>query len=191
MEGEKKMLNDLKKDAEARMSKSLEALANQFNRIRTGRAHPNLLDGVMVPYYGTDTPLSQVANVNVEDARTLSISPWEKQLVPEIERAIMKSDLGLNPTPAGGVIRIPMPALTEETRKNYIRQARSEAENGRVSIRNVRRDLLTDVKAMVKDKEITEDDEHRFQDEIQKITDKYIAEVDRALSEKESDLMEI
>ncbi len=185
------MLNDLKKDAEARMSKSLEALANQFNRIRTGRAHPNLLDGVMVPYYGTDTPLSQVANVNVEDARTLSISPWEKQLVPEIERAIMKSDLGLNPTTAGGVIRIPMPALTEETRKNYIRQARSEAENGRVSIRNVRRDLLTDVKAMVKDKEITEDDEHRFQDEIQKITDKYIAEVDRALSEKESDLMEI
>src|SRR5690625_6859790 len=135
------MLNDLKKDAEARMSKSLEALANQFNRIRTGRAHPNLLDGVMVPYYGTDTPLSQVANVNVEDARTLSISPWEKQLVPEIERAIMKSDLGLNPTTAGGVIRIPMPALTEETRQNYIRQARSEAENGRVSIRNVRREI--------------------------------------------------
>lgn len=185
------MLNDLKKAAEARMTKSLEALANQFNRIRTGRAHPSILDGVMVPYYGTDTPLSQVANVNVEDARTLSIAPWEKQLVPEIEKAIMKSDLGLNPSTAGGVIRIPMPALTEETRKNYIRQARAEAENGRVSIRGVRRDLLTEVKALVKDKSITEDDEHRFQDEIQKITDKYIAEVDRALSEKESDLMAI
>lgn len=185
------MLNDLKKTAEARMTKSLEALTNQFNRIRTGRAHPNILDGVMVPYYGTDTPLSQVANVNVEDARTLSIAPWEKQLVPEIEKAIMRSDLGLNPSTAGGVIRIPMPALTEETRKNYIRQARAEAENGRVSIRSVRRDLLTEVKTLVKDKSITEDDEHRFQDEVQKITDKYIAEVDRALSEKESDLMAI
>ena len=185
------MLNDLKKDAETRMTKSLEALTNQFNRIRTGRAHPNILDGVMVPYYGADTPLSQVANVNVEDARTLSIAPWEKHLVPEIEKAIMKSDLGLNPSTAGGVIRIPMPALTEETRKNYIRQARAEAENGRVSIRGVRRDLLTEVKALLKDKNITEDDEHRFQDEIQKITDKYIAEVDRALSEKESDLMAV
>src|SRR5690625_6993261 len=142
------MLNDLKKDAEARMSKSLEALANQFNRIRTGRAHPNLLDGVMVPYYGTDTPLSQVANVNVEDARTLSISPWEKQLVPEIERAIMKSDLGLNPTTAGGGIRSPMPAPTEETRKPCMRQARSEAEDGRVSTRTVRRPLMTEVTAM-------------------------------------------
>lgn len=185
------MLNELKKSGEARMTKSLEALASQFNRIRTGRAHPSILDGVMVPYYGADTPLSQVANVNVEDARTLSIAPWEKHLVPEIEKAIMKSDLGLNPSTAGGVIRIPMPSLTEETRKTYIRQARAEAENGRVSIRSVRRDLLTEVKALVKDKSITEDDERRFQDEIQKITDKYIAEVDRALNEKESDLMAI
>src|SRR5690554_2351888 len=119
------MLNELKKSGEARMTKSLEALASQFNRIRTGRAHPSILDGVMVPYYGADTPLSQVANVNVEDARTLSIAPWEKHLVPEIEKAIMKSDLGLNPSTAGGVIRIPMPSLTEETRKTYIRQARS------------------------------------------------------------------
>ncbi|MDQ2075327.1 ribosome recycling factor [Marinimicrobium sp. ABcell2] len=185
------MLSDLKKDAERRMAKGLEALSSQFNKIRTGRAHPSILDGVMVSYYGADTPLSQVANVNVEDARTLSISPWEKHLVPDIEKAIMKSDLGLNPSTNGGVIRLPMPSLTEETRKTYIKQAKAEAENARVSIRSVRRDVLSDVKALLKEKEITEDDEHRFHDEIQKITDKYIAEVDRALSAKETDLMAI
>ncbi len=185
------MLNDLKKDAESRMAKSLDALGNNFNKIRTGRAHPSILDGIHVSYYGADTPLAQLANVNVEDSRTLSISPWEKQLVPEIEKAIMKSDLGLNPSTNGGVIRIPMPPLTEETRKNYIKQARSEAENARVAVRGVRRDVLTDVKALLKDKEISEYDDRRVQDEVQKITDKYIAQIDKALSAKEADLMEI
>ncbi len=185
------MLNDLKKDAEGRMAKSVDALGNNFNKIRTGRAHPSILDGIHVSYYGADTPLAQLANVNVEDSRTLSISPWEKQLVPEIEKAIMKSDLGLNPSTNGGVIRIPMPPLTEETRKNYIKQARNEAENARVAVRGVRRDILSDVKALLKDKEISEDDERRVHDEVQKITDKYIAQIDKALSAKETDLMEI
>lgn len=185
------MLNDLKKDAESRMSKAVDALGNNFNKIRTGRAHPSILDGINIPYYGAETPLNQLANVSVEDSRTLSISPWEKQLVPEIEKAIMKSDLGLNPSTNGGVIRLPMPALTEETRKNYIKQARSEAEHARVAVRNVRRDVLGDIKALLKDKDISEDDEHRAQEEIQKITDKYIAQVDKALSAKETDLMEI
>ena len=185
------MINDIKKDAEARMKKAVEVLGNNFNKIRTGRAHPSLLDGLMVNYYGTPTPLSQVGNINVEDARTLSVSPWERNLVPEIEKAIMKSDLGLNPSTNGGLIRIPLPMLTEETRKNFIKQARAEAEHGRVSVRNVRRDVLNDVKALVKDKSISEDDERRAQDEIQKITDKYVAEVDKALAAKETDLMAI
>lgn len=185
------MINDIKKDAEGRMKKSIEALGTNFNKIRTGRAHPSILDGVMVSYYGTDTPLSQVANVNVEDARTLSVTPWEKNLVPDIEKAIMKSDLGLNPSTAGSVIRIPMPMLTEETRKNFIRQAKGEAENARVAIRNVRRDALAEVKALEKEKQISEDDERRAADEIQKLTDKYVAEVEKALAAKEKDLMEI
>lgn len=185
------MLNDLKKDAESRMDKALEALKNNFNKIRTGRAHPSILDGIYVSYYGADTPLNQLANIGMEDARTLTISPWEKTLVPEIEKAIMKSDLGLNPSTNGGLIRLPMPALTEETRKNYIKQARAEAEHARVSVRNIRRDVLSDVKALLKEKEITEDDEHRAQDEIQKITDKYTAQIDKFLSAKEEDLMEI
>lgn len=185
------MLNDLKKDADSRMSKAVDAMSNNFNKIRTGRAHPSILDGIQVSYYGADTPLSQLANIGVEDSRTLTISPWEKQLVPEIEKAIMKSDLGLNPSTNGGLIRIPMPALTEETRKNYIKQARAEAEHGRVAIRNVRRDVMSDLKALLKEKEISEDEEHRAQDEIQKITDKYIAQIDKALTAKEADLMEI
>lgn len=185
------MLNDLKKDAEDRMQKAVVAMGNNLNKIRTGRAHPSLLDGMSVSYYGVDTPLSQVANVMVEDARTLAIKPWEKQMVPEIEKAIMKSDLGLNPSTSGDNIRIPLPALTEETRKGYIKQARSEAENGRVAIRNVRRDVLSDVKALLKDKEITEDEDHRTQDDVQKITDKYIAEVDKILAQKEQDLMTV
>lgn len=185
------MINDLKKDAEQRMSKSLEALQGAFNRIRTGRAHPNLLDGLMVPYYGVDTPLSQVANVTVQDARTLAVTPWEKNMVSAVEKAIMKADLGLNPSTAGAVIRIPMPALTEETRKGYIRQARHEAETARVSIRNVRRDILSDVKDLLKEKMITEDEERRAQDDIQKITDQYTGKVDEALTAKEADLMEI
>ncbi len=185
------MINDIKKDAEDRMKKAVDALVTNFSRIRTGRAHPSLLDGIMVSYYGTDTPLSQVANINVEDARTLSINPWERNLVPDIEKAIMKSNLGLNPSTNNGLIRIPLPMLTEETRKNFIKQARAEAENGRVAVRNVRRDVLSSVKALLKDKAISEDDDRRAQDDIQKITDKYIAEVDKALAAKEADLMAI
>ena len=185
------MINDIKKDAEDRMKKAVDALVTNFSRIRTGRAHPSLLDGIMVSYYGADTPLSQVANINVEDARTLSINPWERNLVPDIEKAIMKSNLGLNPSTNNGLIRIPLPMLTEETRKNFIKQARAEAENGRVAVRNVRRDVLSSVKALLKDKAISEDDDHRAQDDIQKITDKYIAEVDKALAAKEADLMAI
>jgi ribosome recycling factor len=185
------VIEDIKKDAKTRMSKALDALANNFNKIRTGRAHPSILDGIHVSYYGSDTPLSQVANVTVEDARTLSVTPWEKNLVPDIEKAIMKSDLGLNPSTAGAVIRIPMPMLTEETRKNFIRQARGEAETARVSIRNIRRDALAEVKSLVKDKEISEDDERRAGDDVQKITDQFVADVDKALTAKEKDLMEI
>lgn len=185
------MINDIKKDADARMKKTVDALVNNFNKIRTGRAHPSLLDGITVNYYGTETPLSQLANINVEDARTLAISPWERNLVPEIEKAIMKSDLGLNPSTNNGLIRLPLPMLTEETRKHFTKQARSEAENGRVAVRNVRRDVLADIKALLKDKAISEDDDRRAQDDIQKITDKYIVEVDKALAVKETDLMAI
>lgn len=185
------MINELKQDAEVRMTKSVEALGNAFNKIRTGRAHPSLLDGLMVSYYGVDTPLGQVGNVSVLDARTLSISVWEKSLVPEVEKAILKSDLGLNPSTMGELIRIPMPQLTEETRKGFIKKARAEAESARVSVRNIRRDVLSDIKELQKGKEISEDEEHRAQDEVQKITDKYIQQVDKALSAKEIDLMEI
>jgi ribosome recycling factor len=185
------MINELKQDAEVRMTKSVEALGNAFNKIRTGRAHPSLLDGLMVSYYGVDTPLTQVGNISVLDARTLSISVWEKGLVPEVEKAIMRSDLGLNPSTTGELIRIPMPQLTEETRKGFIKKARAEAESARVSVRNIRRDVLSDIKELQKEKEISEDDEHRAQDEVQKITDKYIQQVDKALSVKEVDLMEI
>lgn len=185
------MINDIKQDAQERMSKSLDVLGTNFNKIRTGRAHPSILDGISVSYYGNDTPLSQVANISVLDARTLSLSPWEKQLVPEIEKAIMKSDLGLNPATTGELIRIPMPPLTEETRKNYIKQAKNEAEAARVSVRNIRRDAIATVKDLQKEKEISEDEEHRAGDEIQKITDKFIADIDTLLAEKEKDLMEI
>lgn len=185
------MINDIKKDAEERMAKSVDVLGTNFNKIRTGRAHPSILDGVSVSYYGNPTPLSQVANISVLDARTLSISPWEKAIVPEIEKAIMKSDLGLNPTTTGELIRVPMPPLTEETRKGFIKQARAEAENARVSIRNVRRDAISTLKDLQKEKEITEDEERKAGDEIQKITDKFIAQVDKALGVKEEDLMEI
>jgi ribosome recycling factor len=185
------MINDIKKDADNRMKKAVEVLAHNFTKIRTGRAHPSILDGITVNYYGTATPLSQLANINVEDSRTLSISPWERNLVPEIEKAILKSDLGLNPSTNNGLIRLPLPMLTEETRKNFIKQAKAEAENGRVAVRNVRRDVLSDVKNLLKDKTISEDDDRRAQEEIQKITDKFIAEVDKALSVKEAELMAI
>jgi len=185
------MIEDLKKDAKERMAKSVEALGQNFNKIRTGRAHPGLLDGLTVDYYGVETPLSQVANINVADARTLSVVPWEKKLVGDIEKAILKSDLGLNPSTSGEIIRIPMPPLTEETRKVLIKQAKGEAENARISIRNIRRDVLSDIKTLLKEKDITEDEERKAQDEIQKITDSFIAKADAALADKETDLMEI
>lgn len=185
------MLDDLKTDIEARMTKSIGALSNAFKKIRTGRAHPSLLDGLTVSYYGSDTPLSQVGNVNVIDARTLSVSVWEKDLIPEVEKAIHKSDLGLNPSTTGDLIRIPMPQLTEETRKNFIKKARSEAERARISIRNARREILSNVKDLLKKKDITEDNERQIQEDVQKITDRFIKQVDEALLSKESDLLEI
>lgn len=185
------MIDDIKQEARDRMEKALDALAHNFNKIRTGRAHPSLLDGLKVEYYGAETPINQLANINVEDARTLSISPWDRSATPMIERAIMKSDLGLNPSSSGEVIRIPMPALTEETRKGYIKQARNEAEAARVSVRNARRDANGMLKEMVKEKDISEDDERRGQDAVQKLTDSFIERIEKMLSEKEADLMEI
>ncbi|WP_280562712.1 MULTISPECIES: ribosome recycling factor [unclassified Chromohalobacter] len=185
------MINDIKKDADARMKKSVEAMNANFHKIRTGRAHPSLLDAVHVNYYGADMPLNQVASVNVEDARTLAVMPWEKSMVPKVEKAIMTADLGLNPAAAGNVIRVPLPPLTEETRRNYIKQARGEAENARVAIRNVRRDANGDLKGLLKKKEVTEDDEHHAIDEIQKMTDKYVAEIDKLLENKEHDLLQV
>lgn len=185
------MINDLKKDAETRMRKSVEALGTAFNKIRTGRAHPSILDTVRVSYYGNEVPISQVANINVEDARTLMVTPWEKSMVPDVEKAIMKSDLGLNPSTAGQVIRIPMPALTEETRKGFIRQARHEAEHARVSVRNIRRDVNGDFKDLLKEKMISEDEARRAEEDVQKLTDRFVAEIDQMLATKEKDLMEI
>ena len=185
------MIDDIKQETEERMGKALEALSHNFNKIRTGRAHPSLLDSIRVEYYGAETPLNQLANINIEDARTLSVIAFDKAITPDIERAIMKSDLGLNPATAGEVIRIPMPVLTEETRKGYIKQARAEAESARVSVRNARRDGLGMLKELLKEKEISEDEERRGQDVIQKLTDDFVAKVERALSEKETDLMAI
>jgi len=173
------------------MAKSVAALKQEMTKIRTGRANTSLLDHIMVDYYGSQTPLNQVANVGVEDARTLSISPWEKDLVPVIEKAIINSNLGLNPQSAGTVIRVPLPPLTEERRKDMIRVVRNEAEGGRIAVRNVRRDAIHDIKELLKEKMIGEDDEHRGEDEIQTITDKHVAEIDAILAGKESELMEI
>jgi ribosome recycling factor len=185
------MIEDIKQDTEERMGRALEALAHNFNKIRTGRAHPSLLDSIRIEYYGAETPLNQLANINIEDARTLSVVAFDKGITPDIERAILKSDLGLNPATAGDVIRIPMPVLTEETRKGYIKKARAEAESARVSVRNARRDGLGMLKELLKEKEISEDEERRGQDVIQKLTDDYVAKVESALGEKETDLMAI
>ncbi|GGC56326.1 ribosome recycling factor [Marinobacter halophilus] len=185
------MINDIKADAEKKMQKSLEALHSAFNKIRTGRAHPSILDSVMVNYYGQETPLKQIASVNVEDNRTLMITPWEKNQVPVVEKAIMMSDLGLNPSSNGDIIRVPMPMLTEETRKEMVKQAKADAEHGRVSVRNARRDANTMLKDLLKEKEINEDDERRGEEEVQKLTDKYIADVDKMLKAKEEDLMAV
>ena len=185
------MIDDILSDAEERMKKSLDALGHHFNKIRTGRAHPSLLDGIRCEYYGADTPLNQLANVNVEDARTLVVVAFDRSMTPAIEKAIMKSDLGLNPASAGEVIRIPMPMLTQETRKGYIKQAKAEAEAARVSIRSARRDANGMLKELLKDKDISEDDDRRGQDSVQKLTDAYTAKVEEALAVKEADLMEI
>lgn len=183
------MIDEIIKDAEERMTKSLASLDDAFKRIRTGRAHPSILDSVMVSYYGTDTPLNQLANVNVEEGRSLLISPWEKQIISDIEKAIMKSDLGLNPSNNGDTIRVPMPPLTEETRREYTKQAKNEAENARIAIRNIRRDANSDFKDLEKEKEISEDEQRRAEDLVQKLTDKYVAEVEAAYQVKEQDLL--
>jgi len=185
------VLDEIKKDAGERMSKSVAALKQELTKLRTGRAHTSLLDHITVEYYGSQVPLNQVSNVGVEDSRTLVVTPWEKDMVAKIEKAIMTSDLGLNPSSAGTVIRVPLPALTEERRKDMIRVVRHEAEGGRIAVRNIRRDAIHDVKDLLKEKMIGEDDEHRGEDEIQTITDKYIAEIDQVLADKESELMEI
>lgn len=185
------MINDIRKDAEVRMTKSLAALDSALAKIRTGRAHPSLLGDIKVPYYGNDTPLDQVANIGVEDSRTLLISPWEKTLIPDIEKAILKSDLGLTPSSGGESIRLPMPPLTEENRVALTKVARHEAENARVAIRNIRRDANAHLKDLLKEKEIGEDEEHHAIDLIQKLTDEKIAEVEQTLQAKEKDLMEI
>ncbi len=185
------MINEIKGDAQERMQKTVDALTQAFAKIRTGRAHPSILDAVMVSYYGSDTPLRQVANVVAEDARTLALTVFDKSMIQAVEKAIMTSDLGLNPATAGTTIRVPMPPLTEETRKGYIRQARAEAEQGRVAVRNIRRDALSHLKDLVKDKEISEDEERRAQDEIQKLTDRFVAEVDKLLEKKEADLLAV
>ena len=185
------MINEIKKDAQERMVKSLESLGRNLASIRTGRAHPSILDSVKVSAYGSDMPLNQVAAITVEDARTLKIVAHDKTLSAAIEKAIMTSDLGLNPSSAGATIRVPMPALTEETRKGYTKQARGVAEDAKVAVRNVLRDALAELKKLSKDKEIREDEERRAADEVQKLTDKFVAEVDKALEAKEADLMAV
>ena len=185
------MLDEIKQDAGQRMAKSVASLQLELTKIRTGRAHTSLLDHITVEYYGSQVPLNQVSNVGVEDSRTLTVTPWEKDMVQAIEKAIMGSDLGLNPASAGTVIRVPLPALTEERRKDMIRIVRHEAENGRIAIRNIRRDALHDIKDLLKEKMIGEDDERRAEGEIQVITDKHVAEVDQVLAVKEAELLEV
>ncbi len=184
------MINEIKKDTEQRMEKSIEAFKTQISKIRTGRAHPSLLDGIHVEYYGAATPLRQLANVVAEDARTLAVSVFDRSLIQAVEKAIMTSDLGLNPSSAGTTIRVPLPALTEERRRDLTKVVRAEAEQGRVAVRNIRRDANDQIKALLKDKEISEDDERKAQDTIQKLTDAYVKRVDEALADKEKELME-
>jgi ribosome recycling factor len=184
------VIEDIRQDADERMNKTLTSLESAFAKIRTGRAHPSLLDGITIDYYGNLTPLNQVANIQVEDARSLLVSPWEKPLIPLIEKAILKSDLGLNPSTSGDKIRLPMPPLTEENRRDLAKVARSEAENARIAIRNIRRDANHDLKEFLKEKEITQDDFHRGEDLVQKLTDEKIRTVESTLESKEADLLE-
>jgi len=184
------MINDIKKDADSRMQKSIDALKSELTKLRTGRAHTSLLDHITVDYYGNVTPLSQVASITVSDARTLTVVPWEKNMVSVIEKAIITSDLGLNPAVSGMNIRVPLPPLTEERRKDLIKVVRQEGENARVAIRNIRRDANNDLKALNKDKEITDDELRKAEDDMQKMTDKYVKEVETILAAKEKDLLE-
>lgn len=185
------MINEIQQDAQQRMEKSVEALKTTLSKVRTGRAHPSLLSGISVEYYGAPTPLNQVANVIAEDARTLAITVFDKELAPKVEKAIMQSDLGLNPMSAGTVIRVPLPPLTEERRKDLVKIVRGEAEGARVAIRNIRRDANSDLKALLKEKEISEDEDRKGQDEIQKLTDAAVKKVDEVLAGKEKELMEV
>jgi ribosome recycling factor len=185
------MIEDIKKDAAARMAKSIDSLKHDLVKLRTGRAHTSLLDHITVNYYGSDVPLNQVASITIGDARTLVVTPWEKNLVPAIEKAILASDLGLNPATAGTVIRIPLPPLTEERRRDLIKLVRQEGENARVAVRNIRREANADLKELLKEKEITEDEERRAQEAIQKLTDKAIGDVDKVRAAKEAELLEI
>jgi ribosome recycling factor len=185
------MIEDILKDAEQRMKKSIEAMRGEMAKIRTGRASSALIDHLTVDYYGTATPINQVANVSVQDARTLAVQPWEKNMVPVVERAIMEANLGFNPVTAGDIIRIPMPPLTEERRKEMVKVAAAEGESGKVSIRNIRRDANSDFKSLLKDKEISEDEEKQAEDSVQKLTDKYVAEVDEVVKEKEAEILTV
>ena len=183
------MIKEILQDAGERMTKSIDALKQSLGRVRTGRAHPSLLDHLRVDYYGSEVPISQVANIGVEDARTLTVTPWEKPMVQLVEKAILSSDLGLNPATAGTVIRIPMPPLTEETRRGLVKVVRQEGEAAKVAVRNIRRDANSDFKELLKEKEITEDEERRAEEEIQKLTDQHVAGIDKVIEEKEADLM--
>ena len=185
------MIEETIKDAQRRMAKSIQALESELTKIRTGRANPSLLDHIKVEYYGAEVPLNNVANITIEDSRTLTVTAYEKDMIPVIEKAIMTSDLGITPNTAGTVIRIPLPALTEERRRDLVKVVKAEAENGRVAIRNIRRDANSDLKDMVKEKMISEDEEHRAEDEVQKITDEFIARIEVMVSEKEKELLEI
>lgn len=185
------MLEDLKKDAVERMQKCVQVFMADLKKMRTGRAHPSLVENLKIDYYGADMPLHQVANISVEDARTLVVSPWEKTMVGPIEKAIHKSDLGLTPMSAGTVIRIPLPPLTEERRRDITKVVRHDAENARVSIRNVRRDVLSDAKELLKGKEISQDDERKVHEDVQKLTDKYIAEIEQQLATKEKEILQV
>ncbi len=185
------MLQAIHEDAQTRMKKSLESLDKALQKVRTGRAHPSLLSGITVPYYGADTPLQQLANVSVEEGRTLVVNVFDKQVVPEVEKAILASDLGLNPSTAGNVIRLPLPPLTEETRRDLVKVVRGEAEQARVAIRNIRRDANGSLKDLLKEKEVSEDDERRAEEAVQQLTDEMVAKVETMLKDKEDELMTV
>ena len=184
-------VSELKQNADQKMQKSIESLKNDLSKVRTGRAHPSLLDQVHVDYFGSPTPLSQVANLTLIDARTIGVQPWEKNMIAPVEKAIRESDLGLNPASMGDLIRVPMPALTEERRKELVKVVKHEGENAKIAVRNIRRDANEHLKKMLKDKDISEDDERRAQDDVQKMTDKFVAEVDKLVTQKEADIMTV